>query len=245
MGGSISSLSGAPSPSTNSGQGRPSTAAASYQQQQGNSTSLPSPTRDNFAQKSNANSAALPHKHSHKPSYGSQGLSPIVESGSANVSPVNAEYPHSTQLGAGIPAVKPQQATQGFTVGKGGFSRPTTAGGTVSIGAASGTGQVMPLEDVLRKTVKFISDDNVSKMVNLDGAKDVHEVLVRVLRKFNKIGPSGTAGPVPANRSRNEHGETYAECDGYGIFSGNGDGTCECRIAQHLQLNRSLHLIVA
>lgn len=82
----------------------------------------------------------------------------------------------------------------------------------------------MPLEDVLRKTVKFISDDNVSKMVSLDGAKDVHDILLRVLKKFNKI-PGGTFLPPVANqRSRTESGEPLAEFQGYGIFTTNGDG---------------------
>lgn len=82
----------------------------------------------------------------------------------------------------------------------------------------------MPLEDVLRKTVKFISDDKVSKMVSLDGAKDVHDILLKVLKKFNKISASSFPPPVASQRSRTESGEAYAELEGYGIFTTNGDG---------------------
>lgn len=87
----------------------------------------------------------------------------------------------------------------------------------------------MPLEDVLRKTVKFISDDNVSKMVSLEGAKDVHEVLVRVLKKFNKI-PGNTFPPPPnTHQSRTESGSSLAELNGHGIFTTNGDGVGKFR----------------
>jgi mitogen-activated protein kinase kinase kinase len=225
LGGSMSSPStGSPGhPYTNninSAQGRPSTASASYQHPYAATTS--SPTTDNFGHGTGL--SVSPYKTSgagQKSNYGNQGLSPIVEANSTSASPVLAEHPSQ----ASTPMKVQQQISQGYTVGKGGFARPTTAGGVVSIGAASGSGQVMPLEDVLRKTVKIISDDNVSKMVSLDGAKDVHEVLVKVLKKFNKIPASSFPSPNGNFRARADNGEPYAELEGYGIFTSNADGT--------------------
>lgn len=172
---------------------------------------------------------------------GGLGLSPITEASSAAHSPVSADYP-STSAATSAAAIPPlslsrsqQQQSQGYTVGKGGFARPTTAGGTVSIGA--GSGQVIPLEDVMRKTVKFIADDNVSKMVNVDGAKDVQEVLLRVLKKFGRIPPNSYPASNP-HRGRHENGDLYAEMEGYGVLSSGPDGVGQSKpcpaLAEHV-----------
>jgi mitogen-activated protein kinase kinase kinase len=112
-------------------------------------------------------------------------------------------------------------------VGKGGFARPTTAAGTVSIPSgssqAAASGQVIPFEEVMRKTVKFIGDDGISKMVYVDGAKDTYEVLLRTLRKFGKLAMNRF--PEPNKASRNEYGELYAEMEGYRVFAGKADGS--------------------
>lgn len=206
---------------------RPSTAAASYQQQ--SQAESISPTTDTFAQNATLH-ATSPYKVGAKGGLGSQGLSPIVETHSSNVSPVTSEYP--AQALSGVKT----SAAQGYTVGKGGFARPTTAGGTVSIGAASGSGQVMPLDDVLRKTVKFISDDNVSKMVNLEGAKDPRDALLMVLKKFNKIAPNAFPSHASGQRVKSDTGEFYAELDGYGIFTTYGDGNCTYSTLRYSEL---------
>lgn len=91
----------------------------------------------------------------------------------------------------------------------------------MSIGA--GSGQVIPLEDVMRKTVKFIAEDNVSKMVNVDGAKDVQEVLWRVLKKFGRISANSYPSSNP-HRGKHENGDLFAEMEGYGVLSSGPDG---------------------
>jgi hypothetical protein len=61
-------------------------------------------------------------------------------------------------------------------------------------------------------------------MVNLDGAKDVHDILVRVLKKFNKIPASSFPAPPTTHRSRTESGDPYAELEGHSIFTTNSEG---------------------
>lgn len=221
-GGSISSMSPTTYNNASGAQTRPSTAAASYQQQQ----AFGSAGSDSYLSSSgSASSLNRAGNHSYKTSNGSLGLSPITEANSAAHSPVSSEYPSSNHASTSVPPLSrsQQQQSQGYTVGKGGFARPTTAGGTVSIGAMSGSGQVIPLEDVMRKTVKFIADDNVSKMVNVDGAKDVQEVLLRVLKKFGRISANSYPSSNP-HRGRHENGDLYAEMEGYGVFSSGPDG---------------------
>jgi mitogen-activated protein kinase kinase kinase len=79
----------------------------------------------------------------------------------------------------------------------------------------------------MRKTVKFVGEDNVSKMVNVEGAKDTQEVLLRVLKKFGKI-PSNSFPSSNPNRGRNDHGDYFAEMEGYGVFSSTPDGSSTC-----------------
>ena len=224
-GGSISSMSPTTHIQAGQSQARPSTAAASYQQQQ----AFGNGSNDAYLTSSGSGSnLSRSGNHGYKTSNGSLGLSPITEASSTAHSPVSAEAPTSAYGNAPAPLLSrsQQQQSQGYTVGKGGFARPTTAGGTVSIGAASGSGQVIPLEDVMRKTVKFIADDNVSKMVNVEGAKDVQEVLLRVLKKFGRIAANSYPTSSP-HRGRHDNGDLYAEMEGYGVFSSGPDGASE------------------
>lgn len=216
--------------SQNSYLNRPATSGNAHQQQ-----STTSPVRDAFLPRNQATSTDGSYRPttapstsgslgslSYKTSHGNLGLSPITEGGSTNPSPVNAEFGGQ------------KNQMQGFSVGKGGFGRPTTSAGTVSVPAgqsvasASSLGSVLPLEDVLRKTVKFVGDDGTSKMVNVEGARDTQEIMARALRKFNKL----REGLVPKNmidKARNDFGEVYAELDGWGAFITSTEGS-KCQI---------------
>ena len=123
---------------------------------------------------------------------------------------------------------KQQIQNQAYSVGKGSFARPSTSAGTVSVTAVGvgGAGQAIPLEDVMRKTVKFIGDDGVSKMVNVEGARDAYEMMLRALRKFSKLGIRDWP-TMDKNRPRNDQGEPYAEMEGWAIYSALNDGSCE------------------
>ena len=140
------------------------------------------------------------------------GLAPITEAISPIPSPIAAEHLRNNHK-------------EGFSVGKGGFARPTTPAGTVSATAAGiiGTPYSQPptsMEDLLRRTVKFIAEeDGVSKLVNVDNVQDAHDILVRVLRKFGKL-PNGSS---QAQRIRD--GEViHTEIDGWAVFSVGADG---------------------
>jgi mitogen-activated protein kinase kinase kinase len=117
----------------------------------------------------------------------------------------------------------PRSASQsdksvGFSVGKGGFARPTTSAGTLS-STPAGLVITSTMEDLLRKTIKFGSEeDGVTKLVNVENITDVVEILTRVLKKFSKLAPS-------AKLSRLWDGDlTYSELDGWGIYASGGDG---------------------
>ena len=227
--------------------GRPSTAAASFQHHHPYSLASTSPTYDGFLSSSGSGgflsgSSGTGHRpgtapqegRGNKSSHGSLGLSPISEANSAAVSPVTAEHPVQPLSNPSMPSssassqsLKAQQQSQGYTVGKGGFARPTTAAGTVSItpGGTPSAQVIIPFEEVMRKTVKFVGEDGVSKMVNVDGAKDAYEVFLRTLRKFGKLGVTKFPDPLKEAKNRNEYGEVLAEMDGYCVFASTADGS--------------------
>jgi len=88
------------------------------------------------------------------------------------------------------PAIAPGAAlspvSEGYST-RTGFSRPTTPAGA---GTPSGSQPSSSLDAVMRKAIKFVADDGVTKMVAVADCLTGREVLVRVLRKFGKIGPS-------------------------------------------------------
>ena len=235
--------------------GRPSTAAASYQQHHPSTAVSSSHTNEVFQPNSGSGSSlskagsgghrpvtAPQESRSYKTANGSLGLSPILESNSAAVSfgPADQSNHYASQPAAssssGQPiSLKAQQQSHGYTVGKGGFARPTTAAGTVSItpgGSATTTsGQVVtPFEEVMRKTVKFVGEDGVSKMVNVDGARDAYDVFLRTLKKFGKVSMNRLPDPLKEGRNRNEQGEVLAEMDGYSVFASTAEGLSKSRL---------------
>lgn len=103
----------------------------------------------------------------------------------------------------------------GFTVGRGGFSKPTTPGGTVSAsGPIAGSGiNASSLDAVMRKAVKFTEETGASKMIAVSDCKNGREVLVRALRKFQRL--TGTSGAE------------VEELEEWGVFATTSDGRCE------------------
>lgn len=182
--------------------GRPSTAnASSHQPYSTHPYANNSPTREEIATLRPAPTKA-------------HGLSPINES--------------FNNITAGLPPPAAQRQTDGYTVGRGGFSRPTTAAGTVSATASGLVAQQVPLEDLRRRTVKFTNDEGVGKTVDLDGARDASEIFTRVLRKFGKLEKGQVSHAV---RVKDGESEAFIEMDGWGIFAINPEGQGESEAA--------------
>ncbi|KAM0745584.1 Pkinase-domain-containing protein [Meredithblackwellia eburnea MCA 4105] len=121
------------------------------------------------------------------------------------------------------------QQQQGYSVGRGGFARPTTPGGIVSAnGPVPGSTQwgnshaSEGLDAVLRKTIKLLGDDGVSKTVAVADCKDGEEVLARVLKKFQKPGYLGLS--TPGGTTNGGVAEPGAEDEQWGVFTTGQDG---------------------
>ena len=70
-----------------------------------------------------------------------------------------------------------------------GYASSTRSGFTSSTAPSSSSS----LDAVLRKAVKFIGEDGVSKMIAVADCQDGREIILRVLKKFQN-GPGGNAG---------------------------------------------------
>lgn len=140
------------------------------------------------------------------PPAGGAGLPPISESlGGVPVTP-SSDGPKSASTTASSAS-----SQAGYSVGRGGFARPSTAAGTVSVL----TGPSAPsLDDLRRKNVKFIGEDGTSKMVTVADTKDSKEILGRVLKKFGVINSAAGLG-LSGGSDRNS--SAPIEMEGWGV----------------------------
>ncbi|KAH8928119.1 Pkinase-domain-containing protein [Atractiella rhizophila] len=178
-----------------------------------------------------------PGYHRKSPSL-SQVMPPTVSVSSANQRPSTAQTPNQGGFYAGSPTepsyrkpsnyeahqnleiAVPQRKEAGglgFSVGKGGFGRPSTPAGTVSVG---GHGTTPSLDDLMNKTVKFKGDDGVSKMMHFSDSDTASQVMLTVLRKFGKFGKD----QFPQDFEDSDDDEDMAEMEGWGVFGSTADG---------------------
>ena len=78
------------------------------------------------------------------------------------------------------------------------------------------------LEDLKRRTIKFISEeDNTTRIVNVSDCRDAYDVMARVLKKFGKP-PSGNSYTPTADQGPT--GDELGATETWGIFATSADG---------------------
>ncbi|SJX64527.1 MAPKK kinase Kpp4 [Sporisorium reilianum f. sp. reilianum] len=245
---SLSSLSRNPYGHT-SQSNRPSTAtgASGYsnapgsQQTRGALTSS-SPTGASFGSNAGANagrpstatgaqtySSSVPGGSSGRDGYSP--LTPISESNSHGNTPTTPS------------GIQQQQQSSGYSVGRGPFAasqryaaspassqqQSSSAGTLRRIDSGEGynlAGYPNPnpptLEDLKRRTIKFISEeDNTTRIVNVSDCRDAYDVMARVLKKFGKP-PSGNSYTPTADQGPT--GDELGATETWGIFATSADG---------------------
>lgn len=98
-----------------------------------------------------------------------------------------------------------------------------TPGATGAMGSSNSSSS-LGLDAVLRKAVKFVAEDGVSKMVAVSDCLDGRDVLERVLKKFQKVKTTTSSS------SSGNGGESSDSLDEWGVFSIGADGQRELRI---------------
>ena len=160
-------------------------------------------------------------------------LTPISESNSHGTTPTTPS------------AIQQQQQSGGYSVGRGPFAssqryaasasssqQQPSSGGTIRrIDSGEGynlmsAGYQNPnpptLEDLKRRTIKFISEeDNTTRIVNVSDCRDAYDVMARVLKKFGKP-PSGNSYTPTADQGPT--GDELGATETWGIFATSADG---------------------
>lgn len=157
--------------------GRPSTADTSYDQLHRQSP---------FATGSSSGSGGIPASSStgSMPSDGSVPLTPITEGN--NYSPTTPSA-SNTHFG----------------------NARSVRGGSIAGGSTSTPGGPAPpsLEDLKRRTIKFIGADGTTRIVNVSDCRDAHDVLARVLKKFGKNPASNSYPPTLGQNVQGSQGD--------------------------------------
>ncbi|SNX86175.1 probable MAPKK kinase Kpp4 [Melanopsichium pennsylvanicum] len=159
-------------------------------------------------------------------------LTPISESNSHGTTPTT-------------PSAVQQQQQAGYAVGRGPFAasqryaaasstssqQQSSSGGAIRrIDSGEGYSQLAgyqnpnppTLEDLKRRTIKFISEeDNTTRIVNVSDCRDAYDVMARVLKKFGKP-PSGNSYTPTADQGPT--GDELGAVETWGIFATSADG---------------------
>uniref|UniRef100_V5F106 Protein kinase n=1 Tax=Kalmanozyma brasiliensis (strain GHG001) TaxID=1365824 RepID=V5F106_KALBG len=169
-------------------------------------------------------------------SSGSQGYSPLTPISEANSYGATPTTPS---------ALHRQQQAMGYSVGRGLFvnaprfaaassapeqQQPSSSGTLRHVDSGEGynqhanysTAHQPTLEDLKRRTIKFISEeDNTTRTVNVSDCRDAYDVMSRVLRKFLKP-PSGNSYTPTADQGPT--GDELGGTETWGIFATSADG---------------------
>lgn len=162
--------------------------------------------------------------------------------GSANVLN-SASSAGGYSVGRGAFGGRPITPGSGFSAGSSSIASPAIAGSSVLSSSvtrgrpdtADGHGLAPPsLEDLKRRTIKFIGEDGNSRIVNVSDCRDAYDVLARVLKKFGKPASGNSYTPTAGQR---DEGETE-NGESWGIFATSSDGQSECEVCIYAGLVR-------
>ncbi|MCO5607020.1 hypothetical protein L7F22_061211 [Adiantum nelumboides] len=88
----------------------------------------------------------------------------------------------------------------------------------------------LSLEDVKRRTIKFIGEDGTTRIVPVSDCRDAFDVLARVLKKFGKSAAGNSYTPTAGQSTAEEEGLLTGSDefgDLWGIFATSGEGQSE------------------
>ncbi|KAJ1024835.1 hypothetical protein NDA16_002875 [Ustilago loliicola] len=234
-------------PSTATGASGYSSTPGSHQSRGGLTSS--SPTGASFGSGIGSN-AARPSTATGAQTYsGSMGAGPSSgRDGYSPLTPISESNSHGTTPTTPS-GIQQQQQSGGYSVGRGPFAasqrynaspassqqqqsssgksiRRIDSGEGYNLMASQLAGYQNPnpptLEDLKRRTIKFISEeDNTTRIVNVSDCRDAYDVMVRVLKKFGKP-PSGNSYTPTADQGPT--GDELGAVETWGIFATSADG---------------------
>lgn len=181
---------------------------------------------------------------------GAQTCSSSGKDGYSPLTPISESNSHATTPTTPS-GIQQQQQAGGYSVGRGPFAasqryaaspassqqqqhqsssghsiRRIDSGESYNLMASQLAGYQNPnpptLEDLKRRTIKFISEeDNTTRIVNVSDCRDAYDVMARVLKKFGKP-PSGNSYTPTADQGPT--GDELGAVETWGIFATSADG---------------------
>lgn len=99
-------------------------------------------------------------------------------------------------------------------------------------------GPALSLEDLKRRTIKFIGEEGTTRTVPVSDCRDAYDVMARVLRKFGKSASGNSYTPTVGQEEEEDEAD-YAWNEGrgdnptkWGIFATSADGQSELKAGQ-------------
>lgn len=94
------------------------------------------------------------------------------------------------------------------------------AGASTGPGGGGGAPAPPSLEDLKRRTIKFIGADGTTRIVNVSDCRDAHDVLARVLKKFGKNPASNSYPPTLGQATASDNPGSAGAASGIDAVSG-------------------------
>ncbi len=169
--------------------------------------------------------------------------SSVARDGYSPLTPISESNSHGNT--PTTPSGIQQQQSAGYSVGRGPFASSQRYGASPVQSSSSGNairrvdsgegynlmasqfaGYPPPnpptLEDLKRRTIKFISEeDNTTRIVNVSDCRDAYDVMARVLKKFGKPPSANSYTPTA---DQGPTGDELGATETWGIFATSADG---------------------
>ncbi|GAC75707.1 hypothetical protein PANT_18d00024 [Moesziomyces antarcticus T-34] len=208
-----------------------------------------SPTAATFGGAAASINAGRPSTATGAQTYSGAGINAtnsVVRDGYSPLTPISESNSHGNT--PTTPSGIQQQQSAGYSVGRGPFAssqrygaspvqsssssssahaiRRVDSGEGYNLMASQFAGYPPPnpptLEDLKRRTIKFISEeDNTTRIVNVSDCRDAYDVMARVLKKFGKPPSANSYTPTA---DQGPTGDELGATETWGIFATSADG---------------------
>lgn len=150
-------------------------------------------------------------------------LTPITEASSSSSTGSN-RLPSSSHTTSSYPVSRNGQQLHPRPITPGQVHTVTTPLSAYPTDLSRNT--ALSLEDVKRRTIKFIGEDGATRIISVSDCRDAFDVLARVLKKFGKPATGNSYTPTAGQSTIDDDVVTIQDASGdqWGIFATSGEG---------------------
>ncbi|CAO1630364.1 unnamed protein product [Parajaminaea phylloscopi] len=123
------------------------------------------------------------------------GVSAVGPGNTVALSPITEAKNYSPTTSSAAAGLSGFHLNRGKPIQASAYGAPYSTGPSSSAPSGSSAPPPPTLEDLKRRTIKFIGDDGTTRTVNVSDCRDAYEVLARVLKKFGKPSNANSYPP--------------------------------------------------